>query len=100
MFEFLTIDLDGYRFQGVFDPLDPCRPAMVLLQSALEVLGFIRRDLDDDTSPPPLTHTVVVCPPDGDIYKARQVEALTLEDVREAIKTKKQKLEEWRNDGR
>lgn len=98
MHELVKVHLDGFTFQGVYDPLgDPCKPAMVLLQSVLAVLGFARRSPEDTT--PPITHTVIVCPDgEGGIYKAYQADVLTLETVRETIRTKQKLIEEWRND--
>lgn len=97
MYELLDIELEGYRFKGVFDPQRPDQPAMVLLQSALEVLGFIRKSPDDTT--PPITQTVIVCHPTDGVYGAYAVEVVDLGTVREAIKTKKQMLEEWQSNG-
>jgi hypothetical protein len=94
--ELLDIDLDGFKFQGAFDPQRPDRPALVLLSSALETLGFIRKSPEDKT--PPLTRTVVVTPTGGSVYEAYAVEVLELATVREAIKTKQRLLDEWRRE--
>jgi hypothetical protein len=94
MHETATVELDGFKFEGVFDPQRPDRPAMVLLSSALQVLGFIRRD-PADTSPP-LTHTVIVIPTGGSVYEAYAAEVVDIPTVREAVKTKQKLLEEWR----